>query len=231
MTWRLPRGCQLDLYYKVNKPLSKEFCPCVYPDVSMFPYSVVHISPIPTCFMFSCAHTIMSWCPHVLKCLCLHVFCPTSCGSFISWHFPLKCFWQHWLLSTSTIHFEQTDRLFLCYSSFSVLTAEERQQLFPPVLPAFVRFCKAFPPLMEDVVGLLLQYGRICASEDSLQPLTINGGGLSPDLVNGLNSSMAASADPKERHRLESLPQQVQDTFAAILDNSVLEKRLYWNTT
>ena len=78
---------------------------------------------------------------------------------------------------------------------------------------------------MEDVVGLLLQYGRICASEDSLQPLTINGG-LSPDLVNGLNSSMAA-ADPKERQRLESLPQQVQDTFAAILDNSVLEKRLY----
>ena len=127
--------------------------------------------------------------------------------------------------------FERTDRLFLCYSSFSVLTAEERQQLFPPVLPAFVRFCKAFPPLMEDVVGLLLQYGRICASEDSLQPLTINGG-LSPDLVNGLNSSMAAAAaaacaDPKERHRLESLPQQVQDTFAAILDNSVLEKRLY----
>ena len=109
---------------------------------------------------------------------------------------------------------------------FSVLTAEERQQLFPPVLPAFVRFCKAFPPLMEDVVGLLLQYGRICASEDSLQPpLTINGG-LSPDLVNGLNS---ITSDPKERQRLESLPQQVQDTFAAILDNSVLEKRLYWN--
>ena len=120
--------------------------------------------------------------------------------------------------------FERTDRLFLCYSSFSVLTAEERQQLFPPVLPAFVRFCKAFPPLMEDVVGLLLQYGRICASEDSLQPLTINGG-LSPDLVNGLNSFTAA--DPKEKYRLESLPQQVQDTFAAILDNSVLEKRLY----
>ena len=75
---------------------------------------------------------------------------------------------------------------------------------------------------MEDVVGLLLQYGRICASEDSLQPLTINRG-LSPDLVNGLNSI----TDPKERQRLESLPQQVQDTFAAILDNSVLEKRLY----
>ena len=105
-----------------------------------------------------------------------------------------------------------------------MLTAEERQQLFPPVLPAFVRFCKAFPPLMEDVVGLLLQYGRICASEDSLQPpLTINGG-LSPDLVNGMNS---ITSDPKERQRLESLPQQVQDTFAAILDNSVLEKRLY----
>merc|ERR1712062_559431 len=120
-------------------------------------------------------------------------------------------------------------------SHLSVLTTEERQQLFPPVLPAFVRFCKAFPPLMEDVVGLLLQYGRICASEDSLQPLTSihshcadggSGDGLSPsDLVNGLTSFTAA--DPKEKYRLESLPQQVQDTFAAILDNSVLEKRLY----
>ena len=56
-----------------------------------------------------------------------------------------------------------------------------------------------------------------------------SGDGLSPsDLVNGLNSFTAA--DPKEKYRLESLPQQVQDTFAAILDNSVLEKRLYWNT-
>ena len=53
-----------------------------------------------------------------------------------------------------------------------------------------------------------------------------SGDGLSPsDLVNGLNSF--AAADPKEKYRLESLPQQVQDTFAAILDNSVLEKRLY----
>ena len=129
-------------------------------------------------------------------------------------------------LPTPVVMCEIVNKLWILsnQSPFSVLTAEERQQLFPPVLPAFVRFCKAFPPLMEDVVGLLLQYGRICASEDSLQPpLTINGG-LSPDLVNGLNS---ITSDPKERQRLESLPQQVQDTFAAILDNSVLEKRLY----
>ena len=30
MTWRLLRGCQLDLYYRVNKPLSKDFCQRVY---------------------------------------------------------------------------------------------------------------------------------------------------------------------------------------------------------
>ena len=30
MTWRLLRDCQLDLYYKVNKPLSKDFCQWVY---------------------------------------------------------------------------------------------------------------------------------------------------------------------------------------------------------
>ena len=30
MTQSLLRGCQLDLYYKVNKPLSKDFCQWVY---------------------------------------------------------------------------------------------------------------------------------------------------------------------------------------------------------
>jgi hypothetical protein len=39
---------------------------------------------------------------------------------------------------------------------FSVLSHDERQELMPPVLPSFVRFCKAFPPLTEDVIALLV---------------------------------------------------------------------------
>ena len=82
---------------------------------------------------------------------------------------------------------------------FAVLTSEERQQLFPPVLPAFVRFCKAFPPLMEDVVGLLLQYGRICASEASRRPLHVEG------LTSGQSSSASSSFNRSPRHTTDPL--------------------------
>ena len=141
-----------------------------------------------------------------------------------------------------------------------VLTSEERQQLFPQVLPAFVRFCKAFPPLIEDVVGLLLQYGRIVASQRSLLPLTVpdgvtaaasnstnlsttsttsNGISTSPrhttDLTNGFGSAdhLSSTLMLDETHKqimknsLERMPSEAQETFEAILRNSVLEKRLY----
>ena len=75
-----------------------------------------------------------------------------------------------------------------------MLTSEERQQLFPPVLPAFVRFCKAFPPLMEDVVSLLLQYGRICASEASRRPLTVEG------LTSSGSGSVSSTFNRSPRH-------------------------------
>ena len=132
-----------------------------------------------------------------------------------------------------------------------MLTSEERQQLFPPVLPAFVRFCKAFPPLMEDVVGLLLQYGRICASEASRRPLSVeqglassNSGSCSSssrsprhttDLVNGFGYHHQHPLDQEDQeashklngHGLSKLPQEVQETFAAILRESILDRRLY----
>ena len=40
--------------------------------------------------------------------------------------------------------------------------------MFEPTLGSMVRFCKAFPPLVEDVTSLLLQYGRVVASEACL---------------------------------------------------------------
>lgn len=88
---------------------------------------------------------------------------------------------------------------------------------------------------MEDVVGLLLQYGRICASEASKRPLSIqedqrltNLG--SPthtaDLSNGFTDEQPLCLMAKMQDD-ESLPKQVQETFKAILQESVLEKRLY----
>ena len=52
--------------------------------------------------------------------------------------------------------------------TFAVLSSEERSSLFEPTLGSMVRFCKAFPPLVEDVTSLLLQYGRVVASEACL---------------------------------------------------------------
>ena len=130
----------------------------------------------------------------------------------------------------------------------AVLSSEERQRLFNPVLPTFVRFCKAFPPLVEDVVGLLLQYGRITASENSSLPLSVDQGlipvkaenfqssGSSPrhtmDLVNGFGHQDDFVAEIRERlgdksNAAANLPQPVLDVFEKILTDAVLEKRLY----
>ncbi|KAL1132582.1 hypothetical protein AAG570_010534 [Ranatra chinensis] len=50
----------------------------------------------------------------------------------------------------------------------TVLPSHSRAELFLPALDCLVRICSAFPPLVEDVVSLLMQLGRICTSEASL---------------------------------------------------------------
>ncbi|XP_022248205.1 LOW QUALITY PROTEIN: integrator complex subunit 2-like [Limulus polyphemus] len=50
------------------------------------------------------------------------------------------------------------------HTLLGVIPSERRPQLILPALPAIVRMCKAFPPLFEDVVALLLQLGHICYS-------------------------------------------------------------------
>lgn len=51
------------------------------------------------------------------------------------------------------------------YVLLIVLSSENRSELFGPCLPALVRICEAFPPLVEDVFSLLLQVGRVCLAE------------------------------------------------------------------
>lgn len=88
-----------------------------------------------------------------------------------------------------------------------------------------MRFCKAFPPLIEDVVGLLLQYGRIAASEASLKPISCSPTHTT-DLTEATEEDDLVKAIKGHANDL-SLPDQVRATFEAILENSVLEKRLY----
>eukprot|EP00094_Tigriopus_californicus_P007823 TCALIF_07534-PA protein Name:"Similar to Ints2 Integrator complex subunit 2 (Mus musculus)" AED:0.04 eAED:0.04 QI:98/0.83/0.85/1/1/1/7/109/1177 len=123
----------------------------------------------------------------------------------------------------------------------SVLSQEERNELFPSVLDALPRFCKAFPPLIEDVVSLLLQYGKIVVSQSSLQ------GYSSPknfDLkLDVFDEKSAPSKDGKFsvgeemlkefQAMSKSLPSdspltsQVQMTFKKILQTSLLENNLF----
>ena len=116
---------------------------------------------------------------------------------------------------------------------FTVLTSAERNILFPPILPSLMRFCKAFPPLIEDVIGLLLQYGRICASESCIN------GAVSPKNFDMTGSTHIESGVKEElceqfkditntiNSTNSSLAHQIQLTFTSILENSVLEKRIF----
>ena len=119
------------------------------------------------------------------------------------------------------------------YFFLLVLTSSERNILFPPILPSMMRFCKAFPPLIEDVIGLLLQYGRICASESCIN------GAVSPknfDMTGSAQIESGVKEELCEQFRditntinttNSSLAHQIQLTFTSILENSVLEKRIF----
>ncbi len=43
----------------------------------------------------------------------------------------------------------------------AVLSVEERSALYPPTLPSLVRIARAFPPLVEDILALLVQMGKV----------------------------------------------------------------------
>ena len=47
------------------------------------------------------------------------------------------------------------------WTLLGVLAAKEREELIRPSLPALARICRAFPPLMEDTVQLLVQVNTL----------------------------------------------------------------------
>ncbi|CAI6365811.1 unnamed protein product [Macrosiphum euphorbiae] len=55
------------------------------------------------------------------------------------------------------------------YTFLSVLTQEDRRELYMPTLPALVRICQVFPTLSEDCITFLNQLGRMCVSVTSVR--------------------------------------------------------------
>jgi len=79
-----------------------------------------------------------------------------------------------------------------------VLSAEDRIVLFMPVLSSLTRICLAFPPLIEDITGLLLQLGRV-------------------------SSAQAALGDKAA----DQLCQEVNAIFCTLLQKAILQSRVY----
>lgn len=110
---------------------------------------------------------------------------------------------------------------------------DERNMLFPAVLPAFPRFCKAFPPLIEDVVGLLLQYGRVVVSGSchksysSPRNFDMSVGNEEVAELVGENTKEDVQKMLRQLPEGEPLAAKIQSTFVAILNNSLLAKKTF----
>jgi integrator complex subunit 2 len=110
-------------------------------------------------------------------------------------------------------------QILLCLFIISVLPSWSRPELFGPCLPALVRICEAFPPLVDDVISLLMQLGRICMSEASL---TARQDCLVLSSMTGGNSDTEISAADNQ-----TLCLKIQATFADILSRAVLKVKIY----
>ncbi|XP_014216742.1 integrator complex subunit 2 [Copidosoma floridanum] len=78
------------------------------------------------------------------------------------------------------------------------LPAKDRVELFMPILPALTRISFVFPPLVEGIIDLLLQLGRV-------------------------SNAQAALGD----RSAELLCQEVNSTFASLLQKAVLQSNIY----
>jgi hypothetical protein len=82
-----------------------------------------------------------------------------------------------------------------------------------------VRICEAFPPLVDDVISLLMQLGRICKSEESLTAW--QDGSLFSSMTGGNSDHEIIAVDN------HILCLKIQVTFANILSRAVLKVKIY----
>lgn len=123
------------------------------------------------------------------------------------------------LLSHISLQYALPKSLNLCVTALNLLFAllggissSQRIKLFKPVLPSLIRISEAFPPLIDDIVNLLMQLSKVCESQASLASH------FDAHLGKGLE---IASQDSKE------LCELTKKTFSEILDKSVLKSKVY----
>lgn len=90
----------------------------------------------------------------------------------------------------------------LIFFFFSVLPIETRTELFLSILQSLARICEAFPPLVEDIINLLMQLGRVSKSQASL------------------NSNLDMEAN-------QLICYEVKKTFNLIMSRAVLKGNVY----
>ena len=49
------------------------------------------------------------------------------------------------------------------------MTSDDRAEFYIPAVSALERLCEAFPPLVDKVVEILLNLGKICTSQNSVE--------------------------------------------------------------
>jgi integrator complex subunit 2 len=56
-----------------------------------------------------------------------------------------------------------------CFIIFEGLMSEERAEFFVPALSALERLCIAFPPIVDDIISLLMHLGKICTAQNAIE--------------------------------------------------------------
>ncbi|KAL3279937.1 hypothetical protein HHI36_017443 [Cryptolaemus montrouzieri] len=92
------------------------------------------------------------------------------------------------------------------------LSSAQRVKLFKPILPALVRISEAFPPLVPDVINLLMQLAKISESQASLD--------------SHFDAHFGKSLEISAQESTE-LCDLTQRTFSEILDKAKLKSKVY----
>ncbi|XP_078404358.1 integrator complex subunit 2 isoform X4 [Cetorhinus maximus] len=118
----------------------------------------------------------------------------------------------------------------------TVLTQAKRFAFFMPTLPCLVSFCRAFPPLYDDVTSLLIQTGQVCASHVATQAQDIDPiitrlkylkekAGVTPDLYRSAGLDRIKKDETIAPESLDPdvlLCQRVEATFLEIINTAIV---------
>lgn len=108
--------------------------------------------------------------------------------------------------------------LFLLF--FAVLSSDTRIEMFRAVLPCIVRFSEAFPPLLDECIMFLMQLGRIAESQ-----ATLGRAASLPTLYLGPEAKVRSQS--KRSQYAEKLVEEVKETYSRLLDDAVLNPKIY----